>query len=492
MKKLIAASFLWGCVGDVLAQPDPKAWTRLFGGASEDFADTVAADASGNAIVVGATQGALGGSNAGRYDLFVAKYDPAGNRLWIRQRGTAERDFAYDVATDAAGNIYITGYTGAGLDGNTHIGRWDAYLMKFNSVGTWQWTRQIGTANDDEGYGVAVDPSANVLLTGYVRGNLHGIPRVGAADVFICKYDPSGNRLWTVLFGSPENDQGNAITCDAAGNIYVTGGCEGSLDGTPYLGNGDAFLAKFSSTGQQLWLRRFGTVNREGGNRLATDANGNVYLAGSSTGTLFGYPRLGGHDAFLAKYDPDGNLLWGRMFGTTEHDRAWGVGLNGAGDVYVAGSTEGPLHGNTHYGLPDIFLAKFTPAGDRLWTTQIGTEGEDAAEGMAISPDGDVYLAGSSTGNLDGLPNAGGFDGFVMKFSPAPAPLRLTLQPTNGLLRLSWPATPPARLERTENLNAPVVWTPDTNSVMLMGDHKAVHVTPFGDQSFFRLVLDQQ
>ena len=195
MKKSVVLSFLIICANYVHAQADVKVWTRLAGSGSYDDGYAVAADNFGNGIIAGATQGSLEGGNAGRYDLFVAKYDPAGNRLWLRQRGTIEREFAYGVATDASGNIYVTGYTGSGLDGNTSFGLWDVFLTKFDSSGNWQWTKQDGTGQDDEGRAVATDSSGNVYITGYVRGNFHGITRVGSADVFISK-SSSINKLY--------------------------------------------------------------------------------------------------------------------------------------------------------------------------------------------------------------------------------------------------------------------------------------------------------
>jgi hypothetical protein len=153
MKKLFVLSFLIISAYCVHAQADVKVWTRLAGSGSYDFGYAVAVDNFGNGIIAGATQGSLAGGNAGRYDLFVAKYDAAGNRLWLRQRGTSEREFAYGVATDATGNIYVTGYTGAGLDGNTSFGNWDIFLMKFDPSGNWQWTKQDGAGMADGFFG---------------------------------------------------------------------------------------------------------------------------------------------------------------------------------------------------------------------------------------------------------------------------------------------------------------------------------------------------
>lgn len=415
MKWLTAFCVLVIGAGHAYAQPDAKVWTRLAGSVNYDEGYAVAADPSGNCIIAGGTQGSLFSSTSGRYDMFVGKYDTDGNLLWGRQRGTGEREFAFGVAADSSGNIYATGYTGAALDGQSHVGKWDIYLMKFNPTGDWLWTRQIGTGQDDEGYAVTTDASDNVYITGYVRGDMHGQTRVGSADVFISKYNASGTRLWTRLFGSPEIDQAWAICCDASGNVFVTGYCQGSIEGHPYHANGDLFLAKYDTNGNRLWLRQWGTVNAEHGYSLATADDGSVYVSGYTTGSLYG-PQMGGRDVFLARFDAAGNQLWGRQFGTDEHDQGWGVTMGIDGHLYITGQVAGPIHGNTHFGGLDIFLARYNPEGTHLWTTQVGTASDEWARGVATTSEGVVYLAGTTFGHLDGNTNQGVSDAFAMKF----------------------------------------------------------------------------
>lgn len=421
MSRFVLAIILMFGSGHAQAQSYSKTWTRTTGSNSYDFGYAVAADAFGNAIIAGGTQGSITGGNAGRYDLFVAKHDAAGNRLWVIQRGTAEREFAYGAATDSAGNVYVTGHTGAGLDGNSRIGLWDAYLMKLSPTGAWQWTRQVGTGQDDEGRAVATDASGNVYVTGYVRGNLHGITRVGSADAFISKYSSAGTRLWSALFGSADVDESFGIACDAAGNVFVTGWCSGSIEGNPYLANGDNFLVKYDTNGNRQWLRQWGTWNKDTGYALACDAVGNVYLSGYTTGALYGSAQ-GNRDMFLAKFDADGNLLWGRETGTSGHDQAWGVTTDAAGNAYVAGETGGQLGSDPHQGGLDVFVSKYDPAGNNLWIKQIGTGAEDWADGAAMGPGGVLFLGGTTTGSLDGNANLGLNDSFVMKFTLVPDP----------------------------------------------------------------------
>ena len=427
MKKLLLASLLAIGSDCIWAQSEVKVWTQIIGANDDDVGLSVATDPWRNVILSGTTRSILGPMVAGRYDVFVAKFDASGNRLWLVERGTNEREAAEGVATDAAGNIYLAGYTGGNLDGNTISGTntWDLVLMKLDSGGNWLWTQQDGQSADDDAHAVAVDSQGNIYITGYVRNGFHGLPRPGAADIFISKYDPSGNRLWSALFGSSDVDEGFGIACDASNNVYVTGYVQESVEGNPYAGNGDAVLAKYNSDGARQWLRQWGTVNADTPHAIRIDASGNVYLAGYTTGNLYG-TKAGGRDIFVAKFDPSGTPLWGTQMGTSEGDDAYGVAIDASGNAYVVGETSGSLAGNPYQGADDVFVAKFNPSGTNLWTTQIGTIGNDWAAAVALDSGGGIYVGGWSTGDFDGYVNQGLSDAFLMKYafpnSPPPVP----------------------------------------------------------------------
>ena len=163
MRKLLLVSFLAIGTGSGWAQTEVKVWTRMAAGIDYDYGLSVATDPWRNVIFSGSTHSILGAVLAGRYDLFVTKYDASGNKQWLVQRGTAEQESAGGVAVDSAGNVYITGYTGGDLDGNVNAGidTWDIYVMKFDSSGNWLWTRQDGGSQDDMGHAIAVDSAGN-------------------------------------------------------------------------------------------------------------------------------------------------------------------------------------------------------------------------------------------------------------------------------------------------------------------------------------------
>jgi hypothetical protein len=143
----------------------------------------------------------------------------------------------------------VTGGTDGDLDGNTNIGYTDIFLVKYNSSGTKQWTKQLGTSSDEWGYGVTTDSSDNIYVTGSTGGGLDGNTSSGESDIFLVKYDSSGTKQWTKQLGTSSSDLGYGVTTDSSDNIYVTGTTKGGLDGNINSGGNDIFLVKYDSSG---------------------------------------------------------------------------------------------------------------------------------------------------------------------------------------------------------------------------------------------------
>ena len=144
----------------------------------------------------------------------------------------------------------MSGTTGGGLDGNTDGYSNDIFLVKYNSSGTKQWTKQLGVESlGDEGRGVSTDSSGNIYVTGQTWGNLDGNTNSGFSDIFLVKYNSSGTKQWTKQLGTTEGDYGFGVTTDSSGNIYVTGFTYGDLDGNTSSGNSDIIIVKYDSSG---------------------------------------------------------------------------------------------------------------------------------------------------------------------------------------------------------------------------------------------------
>jgi len=318
----------------------------------------------------------------------VRKYDASGNVLWTRQFGTTSDDVAYGISVDASG-VYVAGYTGGTLPGQTSSGGYDAFVRKYDANGTESWTRQFGTSSTDYASGISVDASS-VYVAGYTGGTLPGQTSSGSYDAFVRKYDASGNVLWTRQFGTTSDDVAYGISVDASG-VYVAGYTNGTLPGQTSSGGYDAFVRKYDASGTESWTRQFGTTSADFAYGISVDASG-VYVAGYTNGTLPGQTSSGSYDAFVRKYDASGNVLWTRQFGTSSTDYAYGISVD-ASSVYVAGYTGGTLPGQTSSGGADAFVMKMAapnspPVAD-AGGPYIATEGSELTLDASSSTDPD-------------------------------------------------------------------------------------------------------
>ena len=385
---------------------------------SNDYAYGVATDSSGNVYVAGGTNGGLdGNTNAGNTDLFVVKYNSSGTKQWTRQLGSSSRDSANGVATDSSGNVYVTGMTNGGLDGCKNAGIEDLFVVKYNSSGTKQWTNQLGSSSRDSADDVATDSSGNIYVTGTTYSELDGNTSAGNADLFVVKYNSSGTHQWTKQLGTDRYDEARGVATDSSGNVYVTGYTEGGLDGNTNLGKADLFVVKYNSSGTKQWANQLGTWDTDFANGVATDSSGNVYVTGSTYRSLDGNTSAGNADLIVVKYNSSGTKQWTKQLGSSSDDYANDVVTDSSGNAYVTGTTYGGLDGNTSAGNADLFVVKYNSSGTKQWTKQLGTSSTDTANGVTTDSSGNVYVAGGTYGGLDGNTSAGVNDLFIVKYN---------------------------------------------------------------------------
>ena len=200
----------------------------------------------------------------------------AQSQLWIRQLGTGFDDAAFAAAPDASGGVYVGGWTAGNL-GGPNAGSWkstDAWLARYDFAGNRLWLRQFGTDNYDNVNAAAPDASGGVYATGFTIGSLGG-PKAGYVDAWLARYDGTGNQLWVRQLGTSAWDAAIASAPDASGGVYLSGGTGGSLGGSN-AGDADAWLARYDSAGNQLWIRQLGTNREDIAWAAAPDASGGV------------------------------------------------------------------------------------------------------------------------------------------------------------------------------------------------------------------------
>ena len=390
-------------------------WIRQFGSGSTDYANAVATDATG-VYVAGFVRTALSGQTySGAIDAFVRKYDQNGNELWTRQFGTAGDDEVTGVTVDPTG-IIVVGTVGGSLPGQTSAGNSDAYVRKYDLNGNDIWTSQFGTTSIDGAREVTTD-STGIYVGGYTLGALPGQTSFRGYDAFVRKFDINGNEQWTQQFGSFGNEYANGIAVDVTG-VYVVGSTSYELPGQTRMssapGTIDAYIRKYDSDGAELWTRQFGSIANDEAWAVAI-SNGAVYVVGEAINALPGQTITDG-GAFLRKYDGSGTELWTRQFGPISRDVAFGVSADTSG-IYITGYTSGSLSGQTYNGNTDVFAQKYDHEGVEQWTRQFGTSSNDHGHGIAVDGNGGVYVVGYIRGALQGQINIGVEDAFIVKFT---------------------------------------------------------------------------
>ncbi|MGH9260477.1 MAG: SBBP repeat-containing protein, partial [Acidimicrobiales bacterium] len=244
----------------------------------------------------------------------------------------------------------------------------------------WAWRSEIWGSSYAAIHGLAVDGTAGVYAAGVLTTS-------AAFDALLAKLDAAGTILWSRTFGDLARiTTGRSVDRDATGDAYVAG--DSFLRDSTAVS--DAFVAKYDPTGGLAWSRQIESGAADGGGFVAVDGLGGVYVAGSTRGSLDGNPNQGGTDAFLVKYDRDGNQAWVRQFGSAAgpipDDDVSGIAASPDGNVYVVGTTWGSMGGAPNAGEQDLFLAKYSGAGDQLWVRLLGTAESDFARDIAVDP----------------------------------------------------------------------------------------------------------
>jgi hypothetical protein len=448
-------------------------WARRIGGLGNEFGLGISSDASGNVYVTGyynsvttvfdsnntTTFATLqnAGSDPNTNDAFIVKYNTNGTPQWARRIGGTSSDRGNSISSDASGNVYVTGsYLGVATIFNTdntsqfttlqNTSSNDAFIVKYNTTGTPLWARRIGGGSSETGLGISSDASGNVYVTGTYSGpstvfntdntnSFTSLENANFTDTFIVKYDTDGTPLWVRRIGGSGSDQGNGISSDASGNVYVSGFYTGvvtifNTNNTSEFttlqnaGSSDAFIVKYNTTGTPQWARRIGGSGIDQGLAISSDASGNVYVTGTYSGpsTVFNTDNAtsftllqssGGSEVFIVKYDTSGTPLWARRIGGLGTDSGRSISSDASGNVYVMGVYVGPftvfntdnatpftLLPDVGVGANDVFIVKYNTNGTPQWANSFGSIFPDDGNGISSDASGNIYVTGVFGGRL--------------------------------------------------------------------------------------------
>jgi hypothetical protein len=391
-------------------------WTRQVGFPGFDVVRGVGADGTG-VYALGAISGALPGQTyaGGSNDVFLRRYDAAGNELWTRQFGTPERDFpSAAVAIDEEKSaLYVGGETNGSLaPGVPNMGDADAFVRRYDTAGNMVWTDQFGSSHFDGLEGVAFH-GGKLFVAGNTLGALPGQVGGGSSDGWVRAYDSEGDALWTRQFGGAGSEDFHWVAADRTG-VYLAGSI---APGPDFTGDNDVLVVKYDFAGGLLWVRQFGTTEFDHGEGIAP-RHGEIYVSGQTAGTLPEQMSAGGIDNFVRKYGPDGTVAWTRQFGTPGDDTGGPRRVIASGrGIYVTGTVASALPDQTSAGGIDVFARQYDRDGDELWTLQFGTSGNEAALSADVGENDEIYLSGRTSGAFPGSTNAGGQDGYLAKIA---------------------------------------------------------------------------
>jgi len=413
------------CEGDLMG--GDGAWAR--GYASGATVIDMAVDAAGNTLVTGSFQGTLTiGTDvltSNGTDVFLAKFGPGGQPLWANSYGGANTQVAQGVTFDGAGNAIVVGQ----FLGNINFGGGnlsspgccfeDLFVAKLDADGAYVWGKQFGDGDVERAKAVTVNAADEIFITGEYKSSLDfgdgGIAdTAGDFNLFVAKLSAAGDGVWSASFGDGVAESGEEIAIDVNGDVIIAGDFEGglSLGATTLTAPGDQslFVAKLSGqNGTPIWASAYGDDSAST-DAVSVDAQGDVYVGGSYRGSIdFGDGPMTsgtGDDVFVLKIASSGALTWWQSFGSSSPQMLGGLAVTPGGDAYVAGSFAGDINLGAGVlmsgGGADVYAGKLlTEDGCLGYQVVYGGAGEQGAQALAVTAAGEAFVAGSFTEAID-------------------------------------------------------------------------------------------
>lgn len=453
-------------------------WVKQLGGSSGDVGRAVCTDPSGNVLSAGffagtidlnpgAATNSITAAGTGN-SAWVSKLDTNGNYIWgiaLQASGTGVCEI-YGIATDAGGNILVTGTFAGSVDfdpgaGTTTLSTTPTgiFAAKYSSAGALTWAKTITGVTSSYGLSIATDASGNVVTTGRFSGNsIDFDPGAGTAlitsggggqNVFVWKLNSAGDYQWAFQLSVQFTDQGQVVRTDAAGNIYIGGNMSDNCDYDPGAGstiingrgNLDGFVAKYTSAGAFVWARTFAGTDVDALYGLAVDASQNVYVTGSFKGTADLNPdtatlnvtSAGAEDIYIAKLNSNGSFAWVKTIGGTGVDIPTCLSLGTGGVVYVSGYFESTVDfdpsaatsSKTSFGGKDGFVLSLSGTGNFNWVKQVGGPTDDQTYSViGNTGNQNIYFTGAFTGTANfnspstaNLTSSGAADAYVERIT---------------------------------------------------------------------------
>lgn len=465
MRHFISALIIILCSAiSLCAQTSPWQWAINAGANGIESSSGICADGSGNTYIVGSFASptiVLGNDtliNGGLDDIYVAKINSSGAFVWAKKIGGASNEAASGITADAFGNIFICGnfesdslFFGVDTIINTVTSgnSLDFFVLKMTMNGSFLWARSGGGTGVDLVTAVATDPVGKVYFTGNFRSasmtlgpSLVVNNNSGTADAFVARYDSVGNFMWVIRGGGPDHDFGTSLAVDVNYNVYLSGHFASTtftlctVSGTNVNpGEDDAYLVKLDTSGATYWLQTVAGSDDDQSSDITTDNLGSVVFVGRHTsGTLqCGALSLINPDStttngFVIKYDAAGTPQWAKTMGGPGNDVFISTVTDNANEIYVTGYYESPTiyfgvdAFNNSTTLPDVFVVKYSVTGSEIGGVTASGPNVNQVSGIAYDGGTSIFITGRTFSpyiafGTDTLSTNPGFDAYVGKMN---------------------------------------------------------------------------
>lgn len=437
MKTLLSFSLFLIMFYPAMGQVPNWVWANNATGLRSEEGNAVAVDKQGNVLITGFYDDLSSGpytidigsttlTSKGGVDIFVAKYNSAGQLLWAKTIGGVGEDRSTGIATDAAGNVYVCGYFNSAtiycdsISANTTAG-FNVFVCKYNSSGAIEWINTAGGSSADYCYSITVEPNGIGYLTGMFKSptlsfgniNLNNQYATFSAKLFIAKFNPTGNWVWAKTL-SDGVSSGNGICLGRNADLFLTGSYSGTavFDTTTITSNGskDIFIARYDTSGNTLWVKGIGGSLEESGNAVTSDIHGNAILTGFTKSISL---QIGGNsysnsgspdgDILIIQYNLSGAFNWARKATGYSNDTGLSISADGLGNTYTTGYYNGSTlsfgaitinSASVTTSVGDMFVVKYDSTGQSLWAKNLLASTGAWGKSIAADSIGNCYITG--------------------------------------------------------------------------------------------------
>ncbi len=452
---LIAVSLAITTSIGVNAQPNALEWAFSTGSNGYEYGNSLSVDPAGDVLVTGNFSGttdfdpSTGISNLISYgpeDIFFAKYTADGDLIWAQAIACTSFAKAHDITTDNLGNVYVTGYFSIAADfdpqpGNPFTdahGQYDTFFAKYDPTGALVFVKTISSTSNVYARRIRVDGNYNIILAGEFRDTTDFDPdtsafmieSAGNIDLFLARYDSSGNYLWVRRAGGQAAETATSLDVDTSGNIYFAGHFFGTFDFDPgpgvsllsTTGASDIYFSSYTSSGNLLWVKQIGSPGFDQVQDLKLDVTKKVLIAGLCSPFTDFDPAIGVAyrdsmgflDIFTAKYSNQGNFVFAKTYGSSGIDEAYGITSDADENIYVTGVIADTTDFNPDLGtniiatagMDDAFVTSFNTFGLHRWAFTIAGPHNDKGIAIQATAAGDIYVTGGFSDTADFEPDS--------------------------------------------------------------------------------------